>query len=80
MAIDLVSRGLINLKPLLSHKWVLGYSVKFDDAEIRYSWEDAKLAFETTRKAVGEDGKPAIKVMSGSTFLLYSPYRPQGGS
>ncbi|WWD03026.1 hypothetical protein V865_001070 [Kwoniella europaea PYCC6329] len=49
MAIDLVSRGLIDLKPLITHK---------------YGWEDAVKAFETTKAGKGEDGKMAIKVMS----------------
>nr|XP_018262943.1 uncharacterized protein I303_04432 [Kwoniella dejecticola CBS 10117]OBR85101.1 hypothetical protein I303_04432 [Kwoniella dejecticola CBS 10117] len=50
MAIDLVSRGLIDLKPLITHK---------------FAWEDAVKAFETTKAAKGEDGKMAIKVMIG---------------
>nr|XP_019046352.1 hypothetical protein I302_05096 [Kwoniella bestiolae CBS 10118]OCF25282.1 hypothetical protein I302_05096 [Kwoniella bestiolae CBS 10118] len=49
-AIDLVSRGLIDLKPLVTHK---------------YKWEDAVKAFETTKAGKGEDGQMAIKVMSG---------------
>ncbi|WVW83949.1 hypothetical protein I302_105972 [Kwoniella bestiolae CBS 10118] len=49
-AIDLVSRGLIDLKPLVTHK---------------YKWEDAVKAFETTKAGKGEDGQMAIKVMIG---------------
>ncbi|ORY33979.1 chaperonin 10-like protein [Naematelia encephala] len=48
MSIDLVSRGLINLKPLLTH---------------RYSFNDVPKAFETAKIGKGEDGKMAIKVM-----------------
>ncbi|RSH89674.1 hypothetical protein EHS25_002225 [Saitozyma podzolica] len=48
MAIDLVSRGLVDLKPLHTHT---------------FPFKDAILAFETTKKAMGPDGKPAIKVM-----------------
>nr|XP_019011146.1 uncharacterized protein I206_04458 [Kwoniella pini CBS 10737]OCF49927.1 hypothetical protein I206_04458 [Kwoniella pini CBS 10737] len=50
MAIDLVSRGLIDLKPLITHK---------------FKWEEAVKAFETTKVGKGDDGKMAIKVMIG---------------
>ncbi|KAI9631702.1 xylitol dehydrogenase, partial [Dioszegia hungarica] len=50
-AIDLVSRGLISLKPLITHK---------------YEWADAVQAYETTTAAKGPDGRAAIKVLSES--------------
>ncbi|EXJ77295.1 hypothetical protein A1O3_10453 [Capronia epimyces CBS 606.96] len=49
MAIDLVRQGRLNLKPLLTH---------------RFPFADAMLAFETTRKGTGPDGKMAIKTIS----------------
>ncbi|WRT66406.1 uncharacterized protein IL334_003362 [Kwoniella shivajii] len=49
-AIDLVSRGLIDLKPLITHK---------------YPWEQASKAFTTTKAGKGDDGRLAIKVMIG---------------
>ncbi|RXK35961.1 hypothetical protein M231_06784 [Tremella mesenterica] len=49
MAIDLVARGLIDLKPLHTHT---------------FSFDEAPKAFETTKKQMGPDGKPSIKVMS----------------
>lgn len=49
MAIDLVSRGLIDLKPLITH---------------RYKWEEAVQAYQTTAAAKSRDGKMAIKVLS----------------
>ncbi|GJN90508.1 hypothetical protein Rhopal_003519-T1 [Rhodotorula paludigena] len=51
LALDLVARGAVNLKALISH---------------RYSFRDAPKAFEANQKGVGEDGRPLIKaVISG---------------
>ena len=47
-AISLVERGLINLKPLATH---------------RYAFKDALEAFEATKKGKGSDGKPVIKCL-----------------
>ncbi|WWC89300.1 uncharacterized protein L201_004221 [Kwoniella dendrophila CBS 6074] len=46
MAIDLVSRGLIDLKSLITHK---------------YKWEDAVKAFEATKAGKGEDVGPPLR-------------------
>lgn len=48
LAIDLVSRGLVSLKPLISH---------------RYSFKDAPDAFEHTANGKGGDGKMLIKAI-----------------
>jgi len=51
LAIALVSQGKINLKPLVTH---------------RYSFLDAKSAFQATRTGKGEDGKVLVKaIISG---------------
>ncbi|EIW82103.1 xylitol dehydrogenase [Coniophora puteana RWD-64-598 SS2] len=51
LAIQLVSQGKIDLKPLVSH---------------RYKFEDAVVAFQTTRKGKSDDGKGVIKaIISG---------------
>ncbi|KAH8916953.1 xylitol dehydrogenase [Atractiella rhizophila] len=47
-AIDLVARGLVDLKPLITH---------------RYKFKDAIRAFKTTQDAKGEDGEDAIKTI-----------------
>ncbi|GAA5894351.1 hypothetical protein JCM5296_005146 [Sporobolomyces johnsonii] len=53
LALDLVARGAVNLKPLISH---------------RYAFKDAKLAFEANKAGKGQDGKPLIKaVIDGPT-------------
>lgn len=46
-AIDLVSRGLIDVKRLVTH---------------RYAFDDALKAFEAVAKGTGEDGETVIKV------------------
>ncbi|BEI81180.1 hypothetical protein CcaverHIS002_0203400 [Cutaneotrichosporon cavernicola] len=46
LAIDLVARGLVDLKPLLTHQ---------------FSFENALEAFELTRAGKDKDGKPVIK-------------------
>ncbi|KIJ59296.1 hypothetical protein HYDPIDRAFT_100891, partial [Hydnomerulius pinastri MD-312] len=51
LAIALASSGKVDLKPLVSH---------------RFPFNDARLAFETTRKGKSEDGKGVIKaIISG---------------
>ncbi|GAA5918847.1 hypothetical protein JCM1841_002769 [Sporobolomyces salmonicolor] len=53
LALDLVARGAVNLKSLISH---------------RYAFKDAKLAFEANKAGKGQDGKPLIKaVIDGPT-------------
>ncbi|KAM0793399.1 hypothetical protein ACM66B_000851 [Microbotryomycetes sp. NB124-2] len=47
-SLDLVSRGLVDLKPLISH---------------RYSFKDARKAFDANKAGKGEDGKPIIKAI-----------------
>ncbi|KAK4686211.1 D-xylulose reductase, partial [Tremellales sp. Uapishka_1] len=49
LAISLVSRGLIDLKPLITH---------------RYKFTDALAAFQTTQKGKGEDGKVSQSTQS----------------
>lgn len=46
MAIDLVARGLVDLKPLLTHT---------------FKFEDALEAFELTKNGVDKDGNFVIK-------------------
>ncbi|KAF8897645.1 xylitol dehydrogenase [Infundibulicybe gibba] len=54
LAIDLVSRGKIDLKPLVTH---------------RFAFNDAIVAFQATRKGKSEDGKGVIKaIISGPDF------------
>ncbi|KAF8869744.1 xylitol dehydrogenase [Infundibulicybe gibba] len=54
LAIDLVSRGKVDLKPLVTHRFV---------------FNDAIVAFQATRKGKSEDGKGVIKAMiSGPDF------------
>ncbi|WVR07288.1 chlorophyll synthesis pathway protein BchC [Kwoniella sp. DSM 27419] len=48
LAISLVERGLVNLKPLITH---------------RFEFEDAKQAFEATKNGKGQDGRGVIKAM-----------------
>ncbi|BGP36485.1 hypothetical protein JCM10450v2_000385 [Rhodotorula kratochvilovae] len=48
LALDLVSRGAVNLKALISH---------------RYAFRDALKAFEASLKGHGEDGRPLIKAV-----------------
>jgi L-iditol 2-dehydrogenase/D-xylulose reductase len=48
LAISLVERGLVDLKPLVTH---------------RYKFTDALEAFELTKKGKDADGKPVIKVI-----------------
>ncbi|KAI6130421.1 xylitol dehydrogenase [Pisolithus croceorrhizus] len=51
LAISLVARGRVDLRPLVSH---------------RFSFQDAHLAFETARNGKGIDGKGVIKtIISG---------------
>ncbi|KAH7882026.1 xylitol dehydrogenase [Phlebopus sp. FC_14] len=51
LAIALVAQGKVDLKPLVSH---------------RFSFEDARLAFETTKSGKSSDGKGVIKtIISG---------------
>ncbi|KAI6163028.1 xylitol dehydrogenase [Pisolithus thermaeus] len=51
LAISLVAQGRVDLRPLVSH---------------RFAFEDALLAFETTRNGKGSDGKGVIKtIISG---------------
>ncbi|GAA5950978.1 hypothetical protein JCM3765_004646 [Sporobolomyces pararoseus] len=53
LALDLVARGAVNLKALISH---------------RYAFKDAKLAFEANKAMKGQDGKPVTKcVIAGPT-------------
>ncbi|GAA5875891.1 hypothetical protein JCM16303_004034 [Sporobolomyces ruberrimus] len=53
LALDLVARGCVNLKALISH---------------RYAFKDAKLAFEANKAGKGQDGKPLTKsVIMGPT-------------
>ncbi|GAA5839545.1 hypothetical protein JCM9279_005974 [Rhodotorula babjevae] len=48
LAMDLVARGAVNLKSLISH---------------RYSFRDALKAFEANHTGMGEDGRPLIKAV-----------------
>lgn len=48
LAISLVERGLVDLKPLVTH---------------RYKFKDALEAFELTKAGKDKDGKPVIKVI-----------------
>lgn len=48
LAISLVDRGLIDLKPLVTH---------------RYKFTDAREAFDLTKAGKDKDGKPVIKVI-----------------
>ncbi|GAA5922033.1 NAD(P)-dependent alcohol dehydrogenase [Sporobolomyces koalae] len=48
LALDLVARGAVNLKALISH---------------RYEFKDAKLAFEANKAGKGQDGKPLTKAV-----------------
>ncbi|GAA5896373.1 NAD(P)-dependent alcohol dehydrogenase [Sporobolomyces salmoneus] len=48
LALDLVARGAVNLKALISH---------------RYAFKDAKLAFEANKAGKGQDGKPLTKAV-----------------
>ncbi|OCF39357.1 chlorophyll synthesis pathway protein BchC [Kwoniella heveanensis CBS 569] len=48
LAISLVERGLIDLKPLITH---------------RFAFTDAKEAFESTKNGKGKDGKGLIKAI-----------------
>ncbi|GAA5997361.1 NAD(P)-dependent alcohol dehydrogenase [Rhodotorula paludigena] len=48
LSMDLVARGAVNLKALISH---------------RYTFRDAVKAFEANHKGVGQDGKPLIKAV-----------------
>lgn len=48
LAISLVERGLVDLKPLVTH---------------RYKFDDARDAFEITKNGKDKDGKPVIKVI-----------------
>lgn len=47
-SLDLVTRGLVKLGPLISH---------------RYAFKDAERAFEANRAGKGADGKPLIKAI-----------------
>ena len=78
MAIDLVSRGQINLKPLITHRQVEVFHLNAVDSAFRvnvtlmrrrFPFKDAMEAFKATRASKGPDGKMAIKVMSRSIFL-----------
>ncbi|KAM0755592.1 xylitol dehydrogenase [Meredithblackwellia eburnea MCA 4105] len=48
LALDLVARGAIDVKPLITH---------------RYSFKEAKEAFQANQDGKGADGKAAIKIM-----------------
>ncbi|GMK57241.1 hypothetical protein CspeluHIS016_0400750 [Cutaneotrichosporon spelunceum] len=48
LAISLVSRGLVDLKPLVTH---------------RYKFQDARQAFDVTKAGKDKDGKTVIKVI-----------------
>ncbi|CAK9786460.1 sorbitol dehydrogenase [Cutaneotrichosporon oleaginosum] len=48
LAISLVSRGLVDLKPLVTH---------------RYKFADARKAFDLTKAGKDKEGKPVIKVI-----------------
>ncbi|KAK4705582.1 hypothetical protein P7C70_g620, partial [Phenoliferia sp. Uapishka_3] len=48
LALDLVARGLVNLKPLITH---------------RYTFKEAELAFKVNQDGKSSDGKPAIKII-----------------
>ncbi|GAA5846938.1 hypothetical protein JCM3766R1_004021 [Sporobolomyces carnicolor] len=48
LSLDLVARGAVNLKALISH---------------RYAFKDAKLAFDATKAGKGQDGKTLTKAV-----------------
>lgn len=59
LALDLVRQGRIDLKPLLTH---------------RFPFDQASLAFKTTKDGKGPDGKMAIKTISefdGPAWTMY---------
>ncbi|GAA6001988.1 hypothetical protein JCM10207_003026 [Rhodosporidiobolus poonsookiae] len=48
LALSLVARGLVNLKPIISH---------------RYAFSDAMAGYRASERGVGEDGRPVIKCL-----------------
>ncbi|GAA6062076.1 hypothetical protein JCM10212_006499 [Sporobolomyces blumeae] len=48
LALDLVARGAVNLKSLISH---------------RYTFNESKIAFEANKAGKGQDGRPLIKAV-----------------
>lgn len=54
-ALDLVSQGKVKVNPLITH---------------RYTFEEAKEAFQSNRDGKGKDGKALISTLKLSTFLF----------
>ncbi|KAG9317418.1 hypothetical protein JVU11DRAFT_1617 [Chiua virens] len=65
LAIALVTQGKINLKPLVSHRSVVAREpfLPLIEHNIRFPFEDAPVAFRTTRNGKSDDGKGVIKVI-----------------
>jgi D-xylulose reductase len=64
----LVSQGKIDLKPLVTHRFVLTHHNRIFGLykNSRFAFNDATVAFKATRAGKSEDGKAVIKaIISG---------------
>jgi len=70
LSIDLVGRGLVDLKPLITHTYVFSPVLQLVCllADISYPFDKCREAFDTTKNGKSPDGKLAIKVVSKSPF------------
>lgn len=68
LSIDLVGRGLVDLKPLITHTYVFSPVLHLVclAADNSYPFEKCREAFDTTKNGKSPDGKLAIKVVSKS--------------
>lgn len=77
LAISLVSAGKIDLKPLVTHRYVLKILSQvglISDFPPRYKFNDAITAFKATRSGKSDDGKGVIKaIISGPDVDETSP-------